>query len=165
MARAYPHRHTTSDVASLVLAAVGFTVGLAFGQGSAEAYPLHRATCATQDARYYFSNGGSINWTQHLKDLVVAEANKWRNPKGADGVKLTTVVKDSNGFSVRLESSGSAGVTSCVNTGHDPDPVDIARLSPLTHDHINFHGRYQFHLPDPAANGDLRPLTTTTPTP
>ena len=44
--------------------------------------------------------------------------------------------------------------------GHDPDPADIARLSPLAHDHINFHGRYQFLLPEPAASGNLRPLTT-----
>jgi TnpA family transposase len=58
-----------------------------------------------------------------------------------------------------------AALNHLTNNGHDPDPADIARLSPLTHDHINFHGRYQFHLPDLAANGDLRPLTTTQPAP
>ena len=88
--------------------------------------PLHKATCATQDARYHFSNAGTISWTQHLKDLVVAEANKWRNPKGADGVKLTTVVKDPNGFPVKLNSSGSAGVTPCVVNG----PVTSMTFNP-----------------------------------
>ena len=35
---------------------------------------------------------------------------------------------------------------------------DVARLSPLTFDHINFLGRYAFALPDSVAHGQLRPL-------
>ena len=35
---------------------------------------------------------------------------------------------------------------------------DIARLSPLGHEHINMLGRYAFTLPDSVARGELRPL-------
>ena len=38
-------------------------------------------------------------------------------------------------------------------------PEDVARLSPLGHDHINFLGRYSFALAEPVARGELRPLT------
>jgi hypothetical protein len=42
--------------------------------------------------------------------------------------------------------------------GIDVDPQDIARLSPLTHKHINLLGRYAFSLPEPIAKGQLRQL-------
>lgn len=42
--------------------------------------------------------------------------------------------------------------------GFPVNPEDVARLSPLIHDHINFHGRYAFALPDFVARGQLRPL-------
>ena len=35
---------------------------------------------------------------------------------------------------------------------------DVARLSPLVHEHINMLGRYAFILPEPVARGELRPL-------
>lgn len=35
---------------------------------------------------------------------------------------------------------------------------DIARLSPLLHEHINMLGRYSFSVPEAVANGELRPL-------
>ena len=35
---------------------------------------------------------------------------------------------------------------------------DVARLSPLGHEHINMLGRYAFSLPDKIAPGELRPL-------
>ena len=35
---------------------------------------------------------------------------------------------------------------------------DVARLSPLGHEHINMLGRYTFTLPDQVARGKLRPL-------
>jgi hypothetical protein len=35
---------------------------------------------------------------------------------------------------------------------------DVARLSPLGHDHINMLGRYAFTLPARVALGELRPL-------
>ncbi len=44
--------------------------------------------------------------------------------------------------------------------GIDVDPQDVTRLSPLAHKHINFLGRYAFNLPEPVANGQLRPLRT-----
>ncbi len=37
-------------------------------------------------------------------------------------------------------------------------PADLARLSPLIHKHIHVLGRYAFTLPEPIANGALRPL-------
>jgi TnpA family transposase len=35
---------------------------------------------------------------------------------------------------------------------------DVARLSPLLHEHINMLGRYSFLVPESVANGELRPL-------
>jgi len=37
-------------------------------------------------------------------------------------------------------------------------PEDVARLSPLGHEHINVLGRYSFALADRIAHGELRPL-------
>ena len=42
--------------------------------------------------------------------------------------------------------------------GFDVRDDDVARLSPLAHQHINMLGRYTFTLPDPVARGELRPL-------
>ena len=36
--------------------------------------------------------------------------------------------------------------------------ADVARLSPLVHQHINFQGRYSFALAESVAQGALRPL-------
>jgi len=41
------------------------------------------------------------------------------------------------------------------NEGFPVNPEDVARLSPLIYDHINFHGRYAFALPDFVARGPL----------
>jgi Tn3 transposase DDE domain len=35
---------------------------------------------------------------------------------------------------------------------------DVARLSPLIHDHINLLGRYSFAIPKAVIRGELRPL-------
>ncbi len=37
---------------------------------------------------------------------------------------------------------------------------DVARLSPLTHEHINMLGRYSFVVREPVVRGELRPLRT-----
>ena len=37
---------------------------------------------------------------------------------------------------------------------------DIARLSPLVSQHINFSGTYHFNLPDSLSTGQHRPLRT-----
>ena len=42
--------------------------------------------------------------------------------------------------------------------GFDVRDDDVARLSPLGHEHINMLGRYTFTLPPPIAQGELRPL-------
>src|SRR5439155_2398918 len=42
--------------------------------------------------------------------------------------------------------------------GVETKPEDVARLSPLGHDNINFLGRYSFALSDSVAGGELRPL-------
>ena len=42
--------------------------------------------------------------------------------------------------------------------GFEVRDEDVARLSPLAHEHINVLGRYAFTLPEPIANGELRPL-------
>ncbi|MBF0333487.1 MAG: Tn3 family transposase, partial [Alphaproteobacteria bacterium] len=42
--------------------------------------------------------------------------------------------------------------------GFDVREDDVARLSPLAHEHINMLGRYAFTLPELVARGELRPL-------
>ncbi len=42
--------------------------------------------------------------------------------------------------------------------GYPVEPTDIARLSPLCFEHINWLGRYAFALPEAVARGALRPL-------
>ena len=42
--------------------------------------------------------------------------------------------------------------------GFEVRDEDVTRLSPLAHEHINVLGRYTFTLPEPIANGELRPL-------
>ncbi|HEY5988239.1 MAG TPA: Tn3 family transposase, partial [Streptosporangiaceae bacterium] len=41
--------------------------------------------------------------------------------------------------------------------------ADVARLSPLGFDHLRFLGRYNFSLPEPVRDGQLRPLRTPQP--
>lgn len=43
-------------------------------------------------------------------------------------------------------------------SGQDIDPKDVARLSPVLRQHINFLGRYEIILPESVALGRLRPL-------
>lgn len=43
-------------------------------------------------------------------------------------------------------------------SGHDVRDEDVARLSPLSFDHINMLGRYAFILLETVARGELRPL-------
>ena len=43
-------------------------------------------------------------------------------------------------------------------TGVEVKPEDVARLSPLGHEHINVLGRYSFALAESIAQGELRPL-------
>jgi hypothetical protein len=42
--------------------------------------------------------------------------------------------------------------------GWDIDPSDVSRLSPVSWRHINFLGRYDFSVPEPVLQGQLRPL-------
>jgi hypothetical protein len=42
--------------------------------------------------------------------------------------------------------------------GHPVLEADVARLSPLVHEHINMLGRYSFAMPETVARGELRPL-------
>jgi TnpA family transposase len=42
--------------------------------------------------------------------------------------------------------------------GYPVNDDDVARLSPLLHEHINMLGRYSFSVPEAVARGELRPL-------
>ena len=42
--------------------------------------------------------------------------------------------------------------------GFEVKDEDVARLSPLLHEHINMLGRYSFSVPEAVAKGELRPL-------
>jgi TnpA family transposase len=42
--------------------------------------------------------------------------------------------------------------------GIRPDDAEVARLSPLGYEHLNFLGRYSFELPEPIQRGEYRPL-------
>jgi len=43
--------------------------------------------------------------------------------------------------------------------GTEVKAEDVARLSPLVHEHVNMLGRYQFTLAEPVKRGELRSLT------
>ena len=51
-----------------------------------------------------------------------------------------------------------AALNQLRNEGFQVLDDDVARLSPLGHEHINMLGRYAFTLPDRVARGELRPL-------
>lgn len=51
-----------------------------------------------------------------------------------------------------------AAVAHLRREGHDIDDHLVARLSPAGHEHVNFHGRYDFHIRSAPADGQLRPL-------
>jgi TnpA family transposase len=51
-----------------------------------------------------------------------------------------------------------AALNQLRNQGFQVLDEDVARLSPLGHEHINMLGRYTFTLPDRIARGQLRPL-------
>jgi TnpA family transposase len=52
----------------------------------------------------------------------------------------------------------NAALDNLYRLGLDIRPEDLARLSPLDHQHINFLGRYDFSLPEPIWSDQLRPL-------
>jgi TnpA family transposase len=56
-----------------------------------------------------------------------------------------------------------AALTQLRAEGFDVRDEDVARLSPLGHEHINMLGRYAFTLPEQVARGELRPLRTGAP--
>jgi TnpA family transposase len=51
-----------------------------------------------------------------------------------------------------------AAVNQLRAEGYPVKDKDVARLSPLQHEHINVLGRYFFAIPDAVAKGELRPL-------
>lgn len=51
-----------------------------------------------------------------------------------------------------------AALNQLRNEGYPVRDDDMARLSPLLHEHINMLGRYSFSVPDAVAKGELRPL-------
>jgi len=51
-----------------------------------------------------------------------------------------------------------ATLTQLSQEGYPVRNEDVARLSPLIHEHINLLGRYLFALPEAVAKGELRPL-------
>lgn len=51
-----------------------------------------------------------------------------------------------------------AALNHLTQRGEPCKPEDIARLSPLTHEHVNVFGKYQFELSDSLKSGKLRPL-------
>jgi hypothetical protein len=44
------------------------------------------------------------------------------------------------------------------SSGSRVDPLDVARLSPLLHEHVDMFGKYDFTLPEGSADGQFRPL-------
>ncbi len=51
-----------------------------------------------------------------------------------------------------------AALNQLISDGHNVQPEDVDRPSPLGLKHINMLGRYAFTLPDFVARGELRPL-------
>jgi hypothetical protein len=61
---------------------------------------------------------------------------------------------------VRTSNKGyiDQALTQLYIEGYPTADSDIARLSPLGHEHINFLGRYHFVLPEAIQRGEYRPL-------
>jgi len=38
------------------------------------------------------------------------------------------------------------------------DPLDVSRLSPIGHEHVNVYGKYSFTLAEPVRQGAFHPL-------
>ena len=53
-----------------------------------------------------------------------------------------------------------AALSQLRTEGYSVRDEDVARLSPLIHQHINMLGRYSFVVPEPVVRGKLRPLRT-----
>ena len=51
-----------------------------------------------------------------------------------------------------------ATLTQLRVNGDSVNNADVARLSPLLHEHINMMGRYSFSMPEAVAKAELRPL-------
>lgn len=51
-----------------------------------------------------------------------------------------------------------AALSQLGGQGYPVNDDDVARLSPLLHEHINMLGRYSFLVPDAIAKGELRAL-------
>ena len=51
-----------------------------------------------------------------------------------------------------------AALTQVREEGLAVQAADVARLSPVVHQHINFQGRYSCALSEAVARGALRPL-------
>lgn len=70
---------------------------------------------------------------------------------GALGLVVNVVVLwNTRYFEAALDRLKSQGI--------EVRPEDVARLSPLVHEHINMLGRYHFVMTEPIARGELRPL-------
>jgi hypothetical protein len=52
-----------------------------------------------------------------------------------------------------------AALTQLRSEGYPVKDEDVARLSPLLHEHINMLGRYSFAVPESVAKGELRPFS------
>lgn len=52
----------------------------------------------------------------------------------------------------------TAAVERLKQSGYPVQEEDVARLSPLIHEHINMLGRYSLAVPEEVARGELRPL-------
>lgn len=59
---------------------------------------------------------------------------------------------------LRQTACTQAALDHLVANGHHPDPVDVARLSPLGHPTINLNGRY--HTTSKLPTSGLRALRT-----
>ena len=70
---------------------------------------------------------------------------------GALGLVLNTVVLWNT---IYLD----AALAQLRREGYPVQDADVARLSPLIHEHINMLGRYSFAVPEAVRRGELRPL-------
>ena len=70
---------------------------------------------------------------------------------GALGLVVNAIVLWNTWY---MEAAPQQVQAECVSVAS----VDVARLSPLVHRHINFQGRYSFALSEAVARGELRPL-------
>lgn len=95
--------------------------------------------------------GSEVQWNGKRGELRQHYREGQEDQLGTLGLMLNMIVLWNTSYM-------EAALTQLRADGFEVRDEDVARLSPLLHEHINMLGRYSFSVPDAVAKGELRPL-------